>query len=302
LADGDDTINMGAGNDQIYTGPGNQDIHGGPGMDSVLYGYYYYYYDASTDLTISLNDVADDGNPAAGETDNIHTDVEALWTGNGDDTITGSAAANTITSGDGNDVVNGAGGRDRLHGGSGNDILSGGADNDRINDGAGNDIAKGGGGDDYLDGSDPYGDDSYNGGAGVDFLAIYRDNDVSVTLDDMPNDGETGEADNVMSNIEDVFTGAGNDRIIGSMASNTLSGGAGNDIIRGRDGNDELDGDLGRDTLFSGRGTDTIAGGGNVDTITSQDRYADYVTCGGSIDSLNHDRHDQVAVDCETLS
>ena len=55
-------------------------------------------------------------------------------------------------------------------------------------------------------------------------------------------------------------------------------------------------------TTIGGRGTDSIAGGGNADTITSQDSDADFVTCGSSIDSLNHDRHDQVAVDCEKLS
>ncbi len=70
---------------------------------------------------VSLDDVANDGRQ--GETSNIHSDVEDIRTGDGDDTVVGSAAANTIITGLGNDTVTGAGGPDDVQVGSGNDTL-----------------------------------------------------------------------------------------------------------------------------------------------------------------------------------
>lgn len=53
--------------------------------------------------------------------------------------------------------------------------------------------------------------------------------------------------------IEQAFTGAGNDRLVGNGALNWLKGGAGNDTLEGGAGNDTLDGGAGSDTVvYSG--------------------------------------------------
>jgi Ca2+-binding RTX toxin-like protein len=301
---GDHTVNLGPGDDTANIGAGDDDVQGGSGVDSVSYIGFFMQWQSSEDVAVSLDDVADDGASAIGEVDNVHSDVESVTTGNGDDTISGTASRNIIASNGGDDVVVAAGGRDRVVGGPGDDELSGGADGDRLEGDAGNDVVNGGGDDDYLDGSDSLGADSLNGGDGVDLVTFERIYDVSVTLNDQADDGEAGEGDNVGSDVEDVIAGDGDDTIIGSAVANDLSGGAGNDTIRSGGGNDGLDGGLGRDALGGGPGVDSMAGGGNVDTLKSQDtgRSADYVTCGSSVDAVNRDAHDQVAVDCELLS
>ena len=53
--------------------------------------------------------------------------------------------------------------------------------------------------------------------------------------------------------IEQAFTGAGNDHLVGNSALNWLKGGAGNDTLEGGAGNDTLDGGAGSDTaLYAG--------------------------------------------------
>jgi Ca2+-binding RTX toxin-like protein len=49
--------------------------------------------------------------------------------------------------------------------------------------------------------------------------------------------------------IEQAFTGAGNDRLVGNGVVNWLKGGAGNDTLEGGAGNDTLDGGTGSDTV-----------------------------------------------------
>lgn len=81
--------------------------------------------------------------------------------GDGDDVLTGSAAADTLDGGAGNDTLNGRDGDDILIGGAGNDILNGGRGTDRMsggdgddqfvwNPGDGSDVIEGEGGNDTL--------------------------------------------------------------------------------------------------------------------------------------------------------
>ena len=76
--------------------------------------------------------------------------------GDGDDTLTGSAADDTLEGGDGNDILNGRGGNDTLIGGSGNDILNGGQGTDTMFGGDGDDqfIWNPGDGSDVIEGDD----------------------------------------------------------------------------------------------------------------------------------------------------
>jgi Ca2+-binding RTX toxin-like protein len=174
--------------------------------------------------------------------------------------------------------------RTTLIGGSGNDTLIG---------GNGRDILRGGAGFDLLDGRGNR--DQFEGGADVD-TADYagRTANVSVTLDNIANDGEVGEADNVRTDVENVLGGFGNDYITGSAASNNLAGrggndtifgvggaGAGPDYITGGDGADNLiapnvtpgatggilSGGAGNDHLSGGAGNDQLYGGADHDNL-----------------------------------
>ena len=99
------------------------------------------------------------------------------------------------------------------------------------------------------------------GGSGID-TADYsaRTAPLHISLDNQANDGQSGEHDDVMSDVENVIGGSGNDRIIGSPFNNSLVGGGGNDTIYGGAGNDTLVGGAGHDLLFGQDGNDLLLG------------------------------------------
>ncbi len=158
---GNDQLNGGAGNDRFEQstvfsqGPpptftettsndGADNIVGGPDFDTVSYDEFTF---TSTmvdftpvNVNVSLDDAANDG--SSGEGDNVHSDVEDINGGAGDDTLTGDAAANAIVGGDGNDTITGGGGSDNLVGGHGNDTMQArDLTFDRVDCGAGTDSA-----------------------------------------------------------------------------------------------------------------------------------------------------------------
>ena len=129
---GNDSISAGGGADEIDGGPGADDINGGQGTDAVLYG------DRAAPVAVTLDGVANDGE--AGESDNVHADVEEIYGGDAGDRITADGRANTIDGGAGDDSITDGGGADFVYGGEGDDVLTtfDGA-NDVVNCGAGND-------------------------------------------------------------------------------------------------------------------------------------------------------------------
>lgn len=58
--------------------------------------------------------------------------IEEVFTGDGDDTITGGIAAEVLNGGRGNDTISGGEGADLINGGPGRDVLAGGGGNDRF--------------------------------------------------------------------------------------------------------------------------------------------------------------------------
>jgi len=129
---GNDFLLGGAGEDELDGGPGADGISGGPDRDSVSY--------AGAPVTVTLDGVANDG--AAGENDNVASDVEDVFGTDGPDVITGNAADNTIDGNAGNDVINGGPGADGLFGSEGNDeIDSRDGSADRVDCGPGEDTA-----------------------------------------------------------------------------------------------------------------------------------------------------------------
>ena len=102
-------------------------------------------------------------------------------------------------------------------------------------------------GDDLLIGGT--GTDGFDGGAGTDIVS-YEDRTapVSVTLDNLSNDGAPGENEQVSdATVEGVRGGAGNDTLIGSAVPDRLEGGGGHDRLNGRGGGDVLLGGTGED-------------------------------------------------------
>lgn len=208
--------------------------------------------------------------------------------GEGDDTFTGGMDRPiTIFGGMGNDTLQGGLGAEAIHAGKGNDILRGSFGNDTLFGGEGDDQMFGGRGNDLLNGG--LGADLFSGGNGID-TADYSDrvvglfpapDDLIITLDGIANDGKPvlscpedmvcvlwffpPEMDNVLSNMEIIIGGAGNDSITGDDGANTLIGGGGNDTLMGGGGGDEIRGGKGDDNLHGGMGNDTLTGGLGAD-------------------------------------
>jgi Ca2+-binding RTX toxin-like protein len=120
------------GDDELIAGPdGGELLSGGPGLDKAIY-------DRWTDQAISIDGRANDGNTLdGGERDNVI--VERVWTGKGNDHITGDSGPNLFYGGQGDDVIDGAGGDDHIDGEMGNDVLEGGPGADALYGGFGND-------------------------------------------------------------------------------------------------------------------------------------------------------------------
>jgi Ca2+-binding RTX toxin-like protein len=221
---GNDTLVGLGGNDTLDGGTGADDLSGGAGEDTATYA------PRTNAVTVTLDGVANDGETAEG--DNARADIENILGGGGNDQLTGNAANNTLQGGPGNDTLTGLAGTDQLGGEDGDDVLDGGADADQFRGGDGVDTA------DYSNANGP----------------------VTVTLDDLADDGEAGEADNVASDVENVRGSKFDDSITGSSADNLLEGGEGNDLLDGQDGNDTLDGGPGSDTMLGGNGDDKALG------------------------------------------
>ena len=112
------------GNDYIKPGLGNDQVFGGAGFDRVDYS------DVTVNLRITLDDVANDG--ASGGKANVHSDVEQVDGGSGDDYIAGSNADNILVGGPGKDALFGLGGDDTFFAREGNvDFISGGTGTDQ---------------------------------------------------------------------------------------------------------------------------------------------------------------------------
>jgi hypothetical protein len=173
----------------------------------------------------------------------------------------------------------------RFHDGPGSDVVRGGPLSESFAQGPGNDDISGGGGPrDWI----------WVGSAADDAA-------VTVTLDDLPNDGPAGAATNIRSDIEEIIGTAGADRLVGNDGPNVLDGGPGDDLLEGLGGNDSLYDEVGADELWGGDGDD-------VHWVADYDYgpdsrpplYAapDRVHCGDGIDRVQGDPDDALDPDC----
>ena len=278
-ASGTDTLDGGSGDDRLDGGTGSDTMAGGEGaVDLADYG------NRGNAVTVDLDNGSDDGE--SGERDNVRTDVEAVGGGGASDRITGDSDANRLYGGPGgNDTIDGSRGDDAIDGGPGTDKLNGGDGADGIAGGDGDDTLEGDAHNDWLDGG--AGADTLRGDSGADRIAGGPDSDladysersrgVQVTVDGSGSDGEPGENDEVVPDVERVAGGAGDDKLTGDAGDNVLSGNSGRDTLIGGPGGDLLDGGRSDDTLQGGAGADRMAGGDGAD-------WADYTDRGATVD------------------
>ena len=209
---------------------------------------------------------------------------DRLVGGNGIDTAVFSSRNNLINlasitrqnTRDGRDILIGI---ENVNGGAGNDIITGNSANNILNGGEGNDTLDGGLGNDRLIGGD-----------GID-TAVFssRNNRINLASTSRQN---TRDGKDILTGIENVKGGGGNDLIRGDSEANylygengkdRLYGGTGNDRLYGGDGNDGLYGEDGNDLLTGGLGNDQLTGGAGRDTFcistgVGRDVITDYGT------------------------
>ncbi len=237
---GDQTFYGGAGNDTFYmgllasTGAGNDTVYGEAGIDTADYSARV----NTITVTMDLN-VANDGNVAGAELDNVRDDVEnlkcpALWAC----VVTGNALNNTITGGAGADTMTGGAGDDTFVEGAfatvglGADVISGGAGIDTVDfSGYGSVFTL------VMDGTTA----STGGGAGK----LVDTTTENVTCD-------AALACNVTGN-------AANNHFIGSSAADTFDSLGGDDFIEANGGTDTITCGDGSDIWFAGAGPATNA-------------------------------------------
>ena len=179
------------------------------------------------------------------------TTIENAVTGDGNDTLTGNAAAN------------------RLHGMRGNDVIDGGLGNDHMFGGKGNDtyvVAQSG---DVADETD---------GNGADTVKA----SISFNLSD------TNHAKGTIENL--TLTGSAGINATGNGAANTLAGNGAANVLDGVGGNDTMRGMGGNDTYVVGQTGDVVdeTAGNGVDLVKSAISFslADAAHAKGSVENL----------------
>ena len=165
--DGDDSLFGGTGDDILAGEAGADDLVGGAGTDLADY--------SSADGPVSVNLGAAEVTGAAGA--DVPSSIEDISGSSFGDTLTGDAHDNGLAGDGGDDTIFGKGGNDLEDGGAGNDTFQ----EDAAANGA--DVFAGGPGNDN-----------------VNYAA--RTNPVSVTMNGAADDGEPGEGDNVLPDID----------------------------------------------------------------------------------------------------
>jgi Ca2+-binding RTX toxin-like protein len=255
---GRDLVYGGSGEDKLEGGPMGDRMFGGDGVDYLFGdgGHDVLRGDGGDDVVHGYDgdDVLDGG----GGTDKVFftelcCDVSYDAGGVRIDLGKGTAVA-----ADGKDEV---GRFEHVYGSQGDDRILGSPRGETVEALGGNDVLDGRGGDDTLIpdswfGVDDRADDTVRGGKGTDTIRYVTHDDVEVNLR-KGTAGGTGMGTDVVSGVEDVIGGWGNDVLVGNGRDNYILGdpvgGSGRDYLDGRAGDDELDGGTGaHDTCVNG--------------------------------------------------
>jgi len=297
---GNDSLEGGIDNDVLYGQKGRDTLDGGSGDDYLSGGHEYTGFGS-----ITVDELGD-----------------SLFGQGGDDTLFGGAGHDYLHGGSDNDSLYGGSGKDTIFGGFGDDFIDGGHElspsvlgsevsdlsGDRLFGGNGNDTIQGGSGHDTLHGdndddqlSGGGGDDNIDGGSGTD-LVSYSNLDAShaVEVDLVLGTAKTYEfgtffgilvETDVISNIENINGGRGNDRLFGDTIDNVFSGNIGNDFIDGRAGSDTVSyeyvtsGNYLNVNLSAGFGEVWADNGGGSDTRSEDDSLLNIENIIGSMGS-----------------
>lgn len=292
---GSDTLTGNAGNDTIIGGLGNDILDGGPGddvfIDGLKDGVDNITGGAGFDRIIASADNAKIGLTAFGGIEEISAN------GHANVTIVGSVNADvfdfsgvTLTN-----IVS-------INSGGGNDSVTGTALADTINGGSGNDVLRGGGGDDVFLAGYQSGFDTYDGGTGTNVVEAVNDNvKIGVATFTGIQEFSAGGFANVsllfdssdqvinlsavkLTDIALVDAGGGNDTVTGTAFDDNIYGGFGDDALTGGIGDDVFQvGALGGfDSYDGGDGIDTIAAtGANVVIGITSITGIEAITSGG---------------------
>jgi Ca2+-binding RTX toxin-like protein len=125
----------------------------------------------------------------------------------------------------------------------------------------------------------PASHDEIVGSSGVTAVVYAgRQSPVTVTLDNVANDGQAGEGDNIQRNVQQIYGGDGGDHLTGDLQPGappeTIVGGAGNN------------------TIVGGAGQNYIYGGHGSNFINSFNGQPDVVDCGGGDTTVEADASD----------
>jgi Ca2+-binding RTX toxin-like protein len=279
---GNDSLSGGAGDDLLSGGGGADAFDGGDGIDTVTYR------NSSGPVLVNVPrppfSTEDPTHEAFGDT---FAGVERVELTAFDDVLYWIAETGVAVFGHaGKDSIVGGAGGDTLDGGAADDVLYGADGDDTLRGGDGDDRLDGGDGDDLLDGG--LGRDSIYGGFGTDTLTFEgRTSGVSIGFSPVPSEDAIYYSieifrltefndrirlyasfnDDGNAGFSDVYAGAGDDIVDGSILAGKLYGEDGNDILTAGHYGSLLDGGAGDDILHSAWGGDIIIGGEGTDTV-----------------------------------
>ncbi|CAN1527024.1 RTX calcium-binding nonapeptide repeat [Burkholderiaceae bacterium] len=287
---------------------GNDTIDGGAGYDLTDY------VSALTAVNVVLGGTgvgtAQDG---LGGTDTL-INIEAVNGSAFDDTLTGSDSGilESFEGRSGNDVIDGRGGVDRVdysHSYAGVVVnLSTGVANDGLDgvDTLSNiEVVRGSAFADTLIGSDSSTRETFDGGAGADFIdgrggidTVDYSTATDIVYAELASGGGSilpfgplvqgngygfvglnpslSEYD-ILTNIENITGSSFGDILGGSNVDNLLDGAGGDDQLFGYYGNDSLLGGDGNDTIYGGDGDDTLVGGLGINSLSGSSGNDTYV-------------------------
>jgi Ca2+-binding RTX toxin-like protein len=311
---GNDTLTGGAGNDTLEGGSdndlldgesGSDVLDGGLGDDTIEGGSEsdtVSYESALGSVTVTITGVAGSATGAAGN--DTLSSIERIRGSNFNDTLTVISRPPgdfVITGGAGNDTITGSAAADPniwasyasstsgiaatltfdglTYGGAVTDGLGGTDTLANIRAVEGSDHADsffGGAGNDWFRGR--AGNDTLNGGIGIEGdTADYVDAPGAVTVNLAGGSALDGYGStDTLINMEQARGSAFADTLIGDQRGNRLDGQGGNDNIAGGLGNDVLVAGAGDDSLDGGVGADTLEGGDGTDLAIFSGSFSNY--------------------------
>jgi Ca2+-binding RTX toxin-like protein len=297
---GGNVLSGGGGNDTLKGGGGADTLDGGSGSDTADYS------DVTASVAVTLNGAGGTFVTIGGFPSDLIVNVENVFAGSGNDTLTGDGLANLLAGGGGNDTLNGGNNADTLQGGAGNDtyVVDTTGDQALETDGDGTDLVQssvsfsiagqfvekltltgsananatgnslantivGNAGNNLIDGKTNA--DHMEGGAGNDTYVVDNAGDKAIETD---SNGTDLVQSSVSFSIAGQFvenltlTGSGNVNATGNSLNNALAGNSGNNTLDGGSrGDDTLNGGAGADTMQGGNGSDTYVVDNAGDTV-----------------------------------